>query len=43
MRDRTKEMNMLKDTIKIFAQGYYEKNGKKIKLKLSKEKREEKR
>lgn len=41
MRDRTKEMNMLKDTIKIFAQDYYEKNGKKIKLKLSKEKREE--
>lgn len=40
MNDRTKNIDMLHDTLKIFEQGYYVKNGKKIKLKLSASKRE---
>ncbi len=35
MRDRTKEIRMLEDTLKILKQGWYEKNGKKVLLKLS--------
>lgn len=41
MRNRIKDINMLQETLKIFEQGYYEKNGKKINLKLSAEDREE--
>lgn len=41
MRDRTKEINMLQDTLQIFEQGYYVKNGKKIRLKLSPKEREQ--
>lgn len=35
MRDPNQEINMLQDTLQILEQGYYEKNGKKIKLKLT--------
>lgn len=35
MRDRLKEIAMLEDTLKILKQGWYEKNGKRIQLKLS--------
>ena len=35
MRDRSKEINMLNETLQILKQGYYEKNGKRVKLKLS--------
>ena len=35
MRDRSREINMFQDTMQILEQGYYEKNGKKVKLKLS--------
>lgn len=35
MRDRSKEIAMLEDTLKILNQGWYEKNGKRIQLKLS--------
>ncbi len=35
MTDRTREINMLHDTLRILKKGYYEKNGKRIKLKLS--------
>ncbi len=35
MRDRTNDIEMLQDTLQILQQGYYEKNGKKIKLKLT--------
>ena len=38
MGDRIPEINMLQDTLNILKQGWYEKNGKKIKLKLSAEK-----
>lgn len=41
MRDRSNEINMLQDTLKILKQGYYEKNGKKIELKLSQKEMEE--
>lgn len=41
MGDRTKEINMLQDTLQILKQGYYEKKGKKIKLKLSSKKMKE--
>lgn len=41
MRDKIKEINMLKDTLQIPDQRYYEKNGQKIKLKLSGEEMEE--
>lgn len=41
MRDRSKEINMLQDTLQILKQGYYEKNGKKIALKLSQKEMEE--
>ena len=33
--DRSKEINMLEETLQILKQGWYEKNGKRIKLKLS--------
>lgn len=36
-----KNTQMLYNTLKIFEQGYYEKNGEKIYIKLSKEEREE--
>lgn len=35
MRDRSKEIAMLEDTLKILNQGWYEKNGKRIQLKYS--------
>lgn len=35
MRNRSKEIAMLEDTLKILKQGWYEKNGKRIQLKLS--------
>lgn len=35
MRDRSKEIKMLNETLQIMKQGYYEKNGKRVKLKLS--------
>ena len=35
MRDRSYEISMFEDTMQILKQGYYEKNGKKIALKLS--------
>ena len=35
MRDRTKDIAMFQDTLQVLEQGYYEKNGKKIKLKRS--------
>lgn len=35
MRDKSKEIAMLEDTLKILKQGWYEKNGKRIQLKLS--------
>ena len=35
MRDRSKDIAMLEDTLKILKQGWYEKNGKRIQLKLS--------
>lgn len=38
---RDPEIMMLKDTLKIFEQGYYCKDGKKIELKLSKEEQRE--
>ncbi len=41
MRDRTREIHMLQDTLQILKQGYYEKNGKRIKLKLSAKEMEE--
>ena len=41
MREKSKEINMLKDTLQIIYQSYYEKNGKKIKLKLSRDEMEE--
>ncbi len=41
MRDRTKELNMLKETLQILEQGYYVRNGKTIRLKLSRKEMEE--
>ena len=41
MRDRTNDIEMLNDTLEIFGRGYYEKNGKKIALKLSTKEAEE--
>ena len=35
MRDRSKEIAMLEDTLKILKQSWYEKNGKRIQMKLS--------
>ncbi|MDE6016957.1 MAG: TIGR02452 family protein, partial [Acetatifactor sp.] len=35
MRDRSKEISMLHDTLQILEQGYYEKQGKRVNLKLS--------
>lgn len=41
MRDRSNELSMLQDTLQILEQGCYEKNGKKVKLKLSRQEMEE--
>ena len=41
MRDRSKEIDMLEDTLKILKQGWYEKNGKRIQLKLSEKEMQE--
>ncbi|MCB6492487.1 MAG: TIGR02452 family protein [Coprococcus sp.] len=41
MRDRSKEIAMLEDTLKILKQGWYEKNGKRIQLKLSEKEMQE--
>ena len=41
MRDRSKEIAMLEDTLKILNQGWYEKNGKRIQLKLSEKEMQE--
>ena len=41
MRDRSKEINMLEETLQIFSQGWYKKNGKKVQLKLSAEEMKE--
>ena len=38
MRDRSKEIAMLEDTLKILKQGWYEKNGKRIQMKLPQKK-----
>lgn len=35
MRDRTPDIQAFEDTMKILKQGYYEKDGRKIQLKLS--------
>lgn len=35
MRDRTPDIQMFEDTMRILKQGYYEKNGRRIPLKLS--------
>lgn len=35
IRDRNTEISMLQDTLQILKQGWYEKNGKRIQLKLS--------
>ena len=41
MRDRSRELNMFQETIRILEQGYYEKNGRKVQLKLSRREMEE--
>ena len=41
MRDRSREIDMLEDTLQILKQGYYEKNGKRVMLKLSRKEMEE--
>lgn len=41
MRDRSKEINMLNETLQIMKQGWYEKNGKRVDLKLSSNEMEE--
>lgn len=40
MRDEGNEINMLQNTLQILEQGCYEKNGKKVKLKLSRKEME---
>ena len=35
MRDRSYDIQMLADTLQILERGWYEKNGRKVKLKLS--------
>lgn len=40
MRDRSREISMLRDTLQILEQGWHEKNGKKVKLKLSRKEME---
>ncbi|MDO5138672.1 MAG: TIGR02452 family protein [Oscillospiraceae bacterium] len=40
-RDRTRELNMFRETMQILEQGYYVKDGRKIQLKLSKKEMEE--
>ena len=40
-RDRSRELNMIKETIQILEQGYYVKDGRKIPLKLSRKEMEE--
>jgi len=41
MRDRTPDIQAFEDTMRIMKQGYYEKDGRKIQLKLSAKQREE--
>ncbi len=41
MRDRTREINMLQDTMRILRQGYYVRKGRKVHLKLSRREMEE--
>lgn len=41
MRDRTQEIRMFEDTMQILQQGWYEKNGKRISLKLTAEQMQE--
>ena len=41
MRDRSRELNMLDETLRIMEQGYYEKDGRKVELKLSRKEMEE--
>ena len=41
MRDRSRELKMFQETLQIFEQGYYVKNGEKIHLKLSRKEMEE--
>lgn len=41
MRDRSRELNMLQETLQILEQGYYVKNGRKVQLKLSRRDMEE--
>ena len=41
MSDRSRELNMLNETLQILKQGYYVKNGRKVKLKLSRREMEE--
>ena len=41
MRDRTPDIQAFEETMKILKQGYYEKDGRKIQLKLSAKQREE--
>jgi len=40
-RDRSRELNMIQETMQILEQGYYVKDGKKIQLKLSRKEMEE--
>lgn len=41
MKDRTRELNMLQETLQILEQGYYAKSGRKVQLKLSRKNMEE--
>ena len=41
MRDRTPDIQMFEDTIQILKQGFYEKDGRKIQLKLAARERED--
>jgi len=41
MRDRSRELNMIRQTLRILEQGYYVRNGKQIRLKLSQKEMEE--
>ncbi len=41
MKDRSRELDMLHETLQILEQGFYEKNGRKVQLKLSRSEMEE--
>ena len=41
MRDRTQDIQMFEDTMQILKQGWYEKNGRRIALKLTAEQMQE--